>query len=331
MIKLFRNIRKNLLNEGNTTKYFKYAIGEIVLVVIGILIALQINNWNTNKANEKNAYNQLLEVQKEVLNNIVEFDENDTYYFEKLRDLRQVMSDTLTLEDYYNHRTLRSIMSSGPPIVTQNEAFNKLVDNADNLPETYKPLVTELKKLYNHSRFETSYDDLMVLKSQYFDFISEFTESMYREEYEDYFQFLLTNPEYKDKLSRYSWTLDDLAPRLGVKKYQAIAVYKQMIALGFPDDGKDIINSMYVDVTPKTAKPFIGSYTNTLDTMHIRLQNKYLTIGFNKSIETRELSIRDSTALFAYGAYLEFNNDKTEFYFLMEANKPHFKRIPTND
>ncbi|WP_334114094.1 hypothetical protein [Paucihalobacter sp.] len=39
MIKLFRNIRKNLLNEGKTTKYFKYAIGEIVLVVIGILFA----------------------------------------------------------------------------------------------------------------------------------------------------------------------------------------------------------------------------------------------------------------------------------------------------
>ena len=46
MIKLFRNIRKNLSNQGKTGKYFKYAIGEIVLVVIGILIAVQINNWN---------------------------------------------------------------------------------------------------------------------------------------------------------------------------------------------------------------------------------------------------------------------------------------------
>jgi len=46
MIKLFRNIRQSLINEGKTTKYFKYAIGEILLVVIGILIALQINNWN---------------------------------------------------------------------------------------------------------------------------------------------------------------------------------------------------------------------------------------------------------------------------------------------
>lgn len=46
MIKLFRNIRKNILQEGKTTKYFKYAIGEIILVVAGILIALSINNWN---------------------------------------------------------------------------------------------------------------------------------------------------------------------------------------------------------------------------------------------------------------------------------------------
>jgi len=46
MIKFFRNIRKTLLTEGKTTKYLKYAIGEIILVVIGILIALQINNAN---------------------------------------------------------------------------------------------------------------------------------------------------------------------------------------------------------------------------------------------------------------------------------------------
>jgi hypothetical protein len=39
MIKLFRNIRQNLLSQGKTSKYFKYAIGEIILVVIGILIA----------------------------------------------------------------------------------------------------------------------------------------------------------------------------------------------------------------------------------------------------------------------------------------------------
>lgn len=54
MIKFFRHIRLNLMEVGKTGKYFKYAIGEIVLVVIGILIALQINNWNENrKAQQK--------------------------------------------------------------------------------------------------------------------------------------------------------------------------------------------------------------------------------------------------------------------------------------
>ena len=44
MLQLYRKIRQKLFSEGKTGKYIKYAIGEIVLVVIGILIALQINN-----------------------------------------------------------------------------------------------------------------------------------------------------------------------------------------------------------------------------------------------------------------------------------------------
>lgn len=54
MISLFRKIRHNLLSDNKRGKYLKYAIGEIILVVIGILIALQINNWNeTRKNNNK--------------------------------------------------------------------------------------------------------------------------------------------------------------------------------------------------------------------------------------------------------------------------------------
>ncbi|MAZ72721.1 MAG: hypothetical protein CMC70_06205 [Flavobacteriaceae bacterium] len=53
MIKFFRKIRYKLMSENKTGKYFKYAIGEIILVVIGILIALQINNWNENRKVQK--------------------------------------------------------------------------------------------------------------------------------------------------------------------------------------------------------------------------------------------------------------------------------------
>ena len=53
MIKFFRKIRQNLLSEGKTGKYPKYAIGEIVLVVIRILIALSINTWNLDRIYNK--------------------------------------------------------------------------------------------------------------------------------------------------------------------------------------------------------------------------------------------------------------------------------------
>ena len=49
MIKFFRKIRYNLMEKNKTGKYLKYAVGEIVLVVIGILIALSINNWNEQR------------------------------------------------------------------------------------------------------------------------------------------------------------------------------------------------------------------------------------------------------------------------------------------
>ena len=70
MIKFFRKIRQNLLSEGKTGKYLKYAIGEIVLVVIGILIALSINNWNENRKTQNNQEKYLILLKEEALKNL---------------------------------------------------------------------------------------------------------------------------------------------------------------------------------------------------------------------------------------------------------------------
>lgn len=63
MIKYFRRIRQNLVMKNQTGKYLKYAIGEILLVVVGILIALSINNWNDARKDriaEKELYRTLI-------------------------------------------------------------------------------------------------------------------------------------------------------------------------------------------------------------------------------------------------------------------------------
>jgi len=55
MIKFFRKIRQNMIRENKFSKYLLYAIGEIVLVVIGIIIALQVNNWNNERLDKHKA------------------------------------------------------------------------------------------------------------------------------------------------------------------------------------------------------------------------------------------------------------------------------------
>ena len=71
MIKFFRKIRHKLLSEGKTEKYFKYAIGEIILVVIGILIALQINNWNNERILAKEEKLLLANLKEEYQENLL--------------------------------------------------------------------------------------------------------------------------------------------------------------------------------------------------------------------------------------------------------------------
>jgi len=100
MIKLFRNIRQRLLTENKTAKpalpvgrYLKYAIGEIVLVVIGILIALQINNWNENRKLKKLEAQIYTELKSDLLQTRSEINETVTKHKEIFKSSQQLITD----------------------------------------------------------------------------------------------------------------------------------------------------------------------------------------------------------------------------------------------
>ena len=76
MIKFFRKIRQNLLSEGKTGKYLKYAIGEIILVVIGILIAVSINNWNEARKDKIKEQKVLKTLRSDFKSNIIQLQDN---------------------------------------------------------------------------------------------------------------------------------------------------------------------------------------------------------------------------------------------------------------
>jgi len=75
MINFFRKIRYDLMEKNKTGKYIKYAIGEIVLVMIGILLALQVNNWNEKRKTEVLEIQFLSSFEKDLI--------SDTIYFNR--------------------------------------------------------------------------------------------------------------------------------------------------------------------------------------------------------------------------------------------------------
>ena len=98
MIKFFRHIRKSLIEQNKMGKYFKYAIGEIILVVIGILIALQINNWNNYNNERKKEKSILKELQKEFLGNKAQFDSVKKVHYRSMKSLNTII-DSLPLSE----------------------------------------------------------------------------------------------------------------------------------------------------------------------------------------------------------------------------------------
>ena len=75
MLNFFRRIRRNLANQNKFVQYSRYAIGEIVLVVIGILIALQINNWNEQRKEIVQEQKILLQLKLDFNKNLEQLDE----------------------------------------------------------------------------------------------------------------------------------------------------------------------------------------------------------------------------------------------------------------
>jgi len=128
--------------ENKTGKYFKYAIGEIVLVVIGILIALQINNWNENRKERNKEINYLKNLKVDLENEILNSEEFVAYHFRKVQacsklinegtptNIKEVQVYTDTYETVFdwkdfvpNNNTFKELLSSGNLSLIKNDSI----------------------------------------------------------------------------------------------------------------------------------------------------------------------------------------------------------------
>ena len=134
MIKFFRNIRKNLLNEGKTLKYLKYAIGEIALVMIGILLALQVNNWNDERKakieTEAIRQSNLQEIYHDLQKDIISID-NIIDHLKRQKEASAYLLVIIESEEKYVSDSLKFIENQF--ISTESIAVDRTKNTWDNL------------------------------------------------------------------------------------------------------------------------------------------------------------------------------------------------------
>jgi hypothetical protein len=164
MLKFFRRFRQKFIDEGNFKRYLIYAIGEILLVMIGILLALQVNNWNENKKDRKVESKLLIELkenlnvnqdrlQDEILkeqssiaaiNLVVDHIDNQQPYHDSLNThFRQAFQ---AYDIVLSSSAFEAIKSRGFEIIDSDSLRKAVIDLFD---VTYSNLISETVRLEN--------------------------------------------------------------------------------------------------------------------------------------------------------------------------------------
>jgi len=149
------------MEKNKTGKYFKYAIGEIVLVVIGILIALSINNWNEKQKLIKNEKELITSLKKEITNNILELEssiEKNNLYLEAAENL--IHSLKLNNE-LYSAKEINSAFYYSPHIIDSPVLDRIIATNSNLLIENKEQLANFrlLKNIYTNITKQQFYLD----------------------------------------------------------------------------------------------------------------------------------------------------------------------------
>ena len=263
MLHFFRKIRRDLLANSQFFKYLKYAIGEIILVVLGILIALYINNQNQQRKEQERINKIIAEVETELATNIgvsrvyiEEFAKVDSAYL-------KLFIDSLKFEDYsyYNDRLFNY------PVWPAINVAHKKLDETIGLNEKQESLRKELWWTYT-----VAYPSVRKVENEFYQtrkknhekfMIYDWYASWKFRKFDDerIMDFFANNPEYLkialenfQLFSCYRITLQRFEWR-GVKAYKRLYNYLDSLGIKHSD-------SLEFDYDPKEYKHYLGKYSS---------------------------------------------------------------------
>jgi hypothetical protein len=197
--------------ENKTGKYLKYAIGEIVLVVIGILIALSLNNWNEIRKQDANFDKLIVALENEIIENINEAN----YEIDNARKIQmnssKILLNKISRKEFLEDRNLRSILELNRLDINSDDV-SSLVKRQEDFPENYKVLIPHLKNYlkieerYNKDEIEygeqiTGYNDFLIKTQPWY--ASSYIQVLDSVALNKQIDFYLENQVYKNYLTNY--------------------------------------------------------------------------------------------------------------------------------
>ena len=209
MIKFFRRIRYQLMETGKTGKYFKYAIGEIILVMIGILLALQVNNWNEERKERKVEKTSLTSIYYSIADDSSRWNTEIRGYNEQLEYsnyIKKKFQDNSPYEQRLD--TAFAIISLGHVQEAEYTAFNSLLNTGIDIVKN-DSIKFYLNKYYTNSEY-------LVKVEEYFENSKFYRQRIYPKYFKSYkfarepkpinYELLKTNSEFNIALD---YTIND--------------------------------------------------------------------------------------------------------------------------
>ncbi len=230
-MKFFRTMRSDTLKSKNTRDYLIYAIGETLLVVIGILLALQINNWNQQTKNQEKINSIYQEILNDLSDDIPEINHIIKFYQKKDTLTQLVLENKITAKDYERRNSYRTLILNRRTLKINSNGYEVLTLHIDKIPEEQTALVTQLKKLYNADRNRVEefqqktseiIDETLTNYARRYDWYS-MTEDSHESEW---IKYQLTDPKYKNEVRLYEIiAVRNLLPILKGFRMDAIKAY----------------------------------------------------------------------------------------------------------
>ena len=148
-MKIFRKIRQNLMKKGKVTNYIFYALGEILLVMIGILLALQVNNWNEKRNKNKQLNNILTTISLDLAIDTLAAGQVIDFYEKNTESSLRIINKEITMENYKECPSCPSLVTIYRPMPIQKKGYELLKNFTNDEAVKNDTLVTNIIQFYS--------------------------------------------------------------------------------------------------------------------------------------------------------------------------------------